>query len=148
MLSDPQPTVLTLPANYLLNLSKCSTMSCRYHQLLDQICEQKKPLWPQTCNLPLPKTYERIKNQLIYTSCQVVSKGDHLITQLDFRQKSSPNKFFQTTFHHHFQAKNDIFGLRFHFEGKNNQSEFQCHNCGFKFQRLHFLHAKNVVFND
>ena len=30
------------------------------------------------------------------------------------------NKFFQTTFHHHFQAKNDIFGYRFHFEGKND----------------------------
>ena len=30
------------------------------------------------------------------------------------------NKCFSTTFHHHFQAKNCIFGYRFHFEGKND----------------------------
>ena len=30
------------------------------------------------------------------------------------------NKFFYTTFHHQFQATLDIFGNRFHFEGKND----------------------------
>ena len=34
--------------------------------------------------------------------------------------KGFQNNFFQTTFHHHFQAKIDIFGNRFHFEGKND----------------------------
>ena len=43
-----------------LNLSKCSTMSCRYRQRLDQKCEQKRPLWPQTCNLQLPKNEKNI----------------------------------------------------------------------------------------
>ena len=28
--------------------------------------------------------------------------------------------YFQTTFHHHFQPKNGVFGYRFHFEGKKD----------------------------
>ena len=51
------------------------------------------------------------------------------VQNLKFSNKNRPSslveggiskKKFWTTFHHHFYAKNGIFGYRFHFEGKNN----------------------------